>query len=125
MPPADGLAELSVRDQAGVAGQAVSLLLNHQVAREIEEVRRRRGVRLHVIRLDAVPDPGFWNFSAAGELIAAGRQAVDRYLDPRPVRRPYHERWHDLQRRWREQPGNGAIRASDALSQGPTRSILR
>lgn len=109
----------------GVTGQAVSLMLNHQIAREIEEIRRRRGVRLHVIRLDAVPDPGFWNFSAARELIAAGREAVERYLDPRPVRTTYRERWQQLQRRWHEQPGAGAIPASAARDEGPIRSILR
>jgi len=109
----------------GVTGQAVSLMLNHQVSREIEEIRRRRGVRLHVIRLDATPDPGFWNFEAAGELIAAGRQSVDHYLDPRPTRPSYRERWQALQRRWSEQPGAGAVPLSQALNEGPIRSILR
>ncbi len=109
----------------GVTGQAVSLMLNHQITREIEEVRRRRGVRLHVIRLDAVPDPGFWNFNAARELIAAGREAAERYLDPRPVRPSYQERWQQLQRRWNQQPSAETVSVSAVREESKIRSILR
>jgi NTE family protein len=68
------------RNVFAVGGKAISLLVESQANREIEIVRQNRSVQLHLIDLYADDDPGLWNFSRAGELIAAGRRLTEEYL---------------------------------------------
>ncbi len=65
---------------SAVSIHAISLMIDHQVEREIEMVERDPRVRLHLIRLCPGIDPGFWNFARAEELIADGRRAVQEHL---------------------------------------------
>lgn len=69
------------RTLLSIGGQAISLLIDRQARLEIEAVRREPGVRLHLIHLYLDNDPGLWNFTRADELMAAGRQLAEAYLD--------------------------------------------
>ena len=62
------------------AAQAVLLMHTRQVQVEIARVRENPKVRLHYLSLKPTVDPGFWEFSMAPDLIADGRQVVERYL---------------------------------------------
>lgn len=63
-----------------IGERALSMLVDRQARLEIELVRQQRIVRLHLIRLYAEFDPGFWNFSHADDLIVAGRRRAEAYL---------------------------------------------
>jgi NTE family protein len=45
-----------------------------------EQASREKPVRLHMIKLFADRDPGFWDFSRADELIATGYRETSEYL---------------------------------------------
>jgi NTE family protein len=115
----------TIEGALGVGGKAVSLMLTQQVEREIEAVQARRGVQLHVIRLMAHPDPGFWNFANARSLIATGQRAVDDYFEALPERRSYRDRWQDLRERWREHGATPVRPALDVSMTGSLRTIVR
>ena len=68
------------RNVLSVGARAVSLLVYRQAKLEIEAVQRDRSVRLHLIDLHSIDDPGLWNYTRAAELIAAGRRLTEDYL---------------------------------------------
>lgn len=70
-----------LRGALATTARAVSILLERQAEMEAEIVRRRPGLRVDVIHLQAEMDPGFWNFEQAEMLVAAGRSDAERYFD--------------------------------------------
>lgn len=86
----------SLRGILTIGGQAIGTLVDRNTELEIEVVRNRRNVRLHLIRLWPEADPGFWDFTHAEALIADGRRATERYL----VARPAVRLWRAGQNHW-------------------------
>lgn len=58
----------------------VMMMLAQQAKAEVEWAHGQPGVRLHLIRLWPEADPGFWNFSRAGEMILDGCCQAEEYL---------------------------------------------
>jgi NTE family protein len=85
------------RDQAhgmlGIGSYAVSLMVEHQAAKEIEEARAI-GVSIYHLCLDAPSDVDFWDYSQAGRLVALGREVTQRALEEEPLK--FEAGW----RRW-------------------------
>ncbi len=69
------------RTVLSVGAKAISLLVDQQSRLEIEAVRRIGTVRLHLIDLHTDDDPGLWNFARAADLMRAGRQIAETYLN--------------------------------------------
>lgn len=84
LPASNGALPLvhSLRD---IAGRAITALVQQQVALDFESVARAQGITLHHIELD-VPQQmklSVRDFSRSGELVAAGREQTERYLETR------------------------------------------
>lgn len=64
----------------GIASRVIYSFLDRFELLE-EQSSRAKPVRLHMIKLFADRDPGFWNFSHADELIATGYRETHEYLN--------------------------------------------
>lgn len=82
----------------GIASRVIYSFLDRFELLE-ERASRAKPVRLHMIKLFADRDPGFWNFSHADELIATGYRETQEYLNGHAeidIRNPVSEELAEL-----------------------------
>lgn len=82
-----------------VAGRVLSAFIEQQQQRDVQTVVKQRGVNLHYIPLTASANLPLWDFGHTAEMIAAGRVAMEAYLDARLRREsPRRAPWQWVQR---------------------------
>ena len=88
---------MGTRDQAhgmmGIGSYAISLMVEHQAAQEIEGAKAM-GASIRHLCLDAPSYVDFWDFSQAERLVALGREMAEHALELEPL--PVEPGW----RRW-------------------------
>lgn len=98
--PQAPLSENTPRGVLAIGGRAFSTLADRTAEFEIDHLRDHYPrVRLHLIRMWPDRDPGFWNFSQAEALIAAGKRAAILALAREPGEA---KRWPGWVRRLRD-----------------------
>lgn len=88
---------MGTRDQAhgmlGIGSYAVSLMVEHQAAKEIESARVT-GASIHHLCLEAPSDVDFWDFSQAEQLVESGWEMAQRALEVEPLKiEPFWRLW--------------------------------
>ncbi|HID87086.1 MAG TPA: patatin-like phospholipase family protein [Anaerolineae bacterium] len=108
----------ALRNLIAIANQAISALLQQQLAHDLEEAARHPGVRLHHIQLPAPPGLTFWDFSHSAELIEIGRRTVEEYLRGAQVQQvAVRERIASLLTRYTIEPlSRGRALVKDAIA---------
>ncbi len=94
-------AENVPRGVLAIGGRALSTLADRTAEFEIDQLRDHYPhVRLHLIRMWPDQDPGFWNFSQAEALIAAGKRSAVLALAQEAAEAGRQPGWVERLRGW-------------------------